>query len=311
MNFKQMEAFRAVMKTRSMTAAAGLLHTSQPNISRWIALLEAAVGFTLFQRSGTKLIPTPEAEAFHEDVERAFIGLESLGESASSIRRRGTGTLRVGAVGSMTQCVIPEALLRFREAHPDIPVQIQMGRSDVVAKWTATGYCDIGYASLRTESPGLRFESINVAQGVAIVGRQHRLAGRAVLHPADFAGEPFISLPGGSINRLEIDRHFSDDARIPAIETPYAPTICTMVAKGLGVSIVSPVVSRILALPDLCEIPFSGEVPFHTYAVTSEHFPMSHLAKQFALCVRQVFESLAPPAAPRTRRGGAGRARRA
>ena len=85
MNFKQVEAFRAVMMTRSMTTAAGLLHTSQPNVSRWIALLEKTLGFVLFQRVGTRIIPTPEAEAFYADVERAFIGLESLNDSASSI----------------------------------------------------------------------------------------------------------------------------------------------------------------------------------------------------------------------------------
>lgn len=73
MNFKQIEAFRAVMLTGSMTSAAGLLHTSQPNVSRWISLLEQRVGFVLFQRSGTRLIPTPEADAFYADVEKAFV----------------------------------------------------------------------------------------------------------------------------------------------------------------------------------------------------------------------------------------------
>ncbi|WP_144631804.1 LysR substrate-binding domain-containing protein [Bordetella genomosp. 13] len=303
MNFKQVEAFRAVMMTRSMTTAASLLHTSQPNVSRWIALLEASVGFALFHRNGTKLIPTAEAEAFHADVERAFIGLESLGESAHSIRRRGTGVLRVGAVGSITQYVLPDALLRFRQAHADIPVVINMGRSDVVAKWVATGYCDIGFCSLRTELPGMRFSEVNAARGVGVVGRAHRLSGRALLRPADFAHENFISLPGGSVNRIEIDRHFMpDDKRIMAIETPYAPTICAMVGKGLGVSIVSGIVARALRMPDVCEIPFSGKVLFHSYAVTSDHLPVSFLATRFTDCVQQVFDELAAsPARPRER----------
>lgn len=292
MNFKQIEAFRAVMMTRSMTTAAGLMHTSQPNISRWIALLEATLGFELFQRVGTRLIPTPEADAFYVDVERAFIGLESLNDSASSIRRRGTGLLRVGAVGSITQCVLPDAIRLFRQTFPDLSVVVNTGGSDVVAKWMATGFCDIGFCSIQTDVPGLQYERINTAYGVGIVTRSHRLARKKRLTPADFAGENFICLPSGSFNRAAIDRHFPDDARNLSIETPYATTICTMVGKGLGVSIVNPVVSRALSLPELREIPFSEKIAFHSYAVSSSHFPVSTPARHLDACVQDVFRTL-------------------
>ncbi|MNK35575.1 HTH-type transcriptional regulator BenM [compost metagenome] len=292
MNFKQIEAFRAVMMTRSMTTAAGLLHTSQPNVSRWIALLETTLGFILFQRVGTRLVPTPEAEAFYADVERAFIGLESLNDSASSIRRRGTGLLRVAAVGSITQCVLPDAIRLFRQEASDIPVVVSTGGSDVVAKWMATGFCDIGFCSIQTDVPGLRYQRLNTAHGVGIVNTSHRLAAKKVLKPSDFNDENFISLPAGSFNRAAIDRHFPNDSRITSIEAPYATTICTLVSKGLGVSIVNPVVSRALSVPDLREIPFSERVEFHSYAVTSDHFPTSALARRMAECVQGTFAML-------------------
>ncbi|MCH3788398.1 LysR substrate-binding domain-containing protein, partial [Campylobacter jejuni] len=79
------------------------------------------------------------------------------------------------------------------------------------------------------------------------------LAAKAMLTPADFRDQDFISLPAGSFNRAAIDRHFPDDARVLSIETPYATTICSMVGKGLGVSIVNPVVPRALGIAELCE----------------------------------------------------------
>lgn len=289
MNFKQVEAFRAVMMTRSMTAAAGIIHTTQPNVSRWIGLLERDLGFDLFQRVGTRLIPTREAEAFYTEVERAFIGLESLSDTAHSIRRRGTGMLRVAAVASIAQCVLPDALRMFRQKVSDMPVVVNTGGSDLVAKWMATGFCDIGFCSLPTEAPDLLYERINTAYGVGIVGKAHHLSGKRKLKPADFDDENFISLPTGSFNRMAIDRHFPDDTRVLSIETPYATTICTMVAKGLGVSIVNPMVSRALRLPDLREIPFSEKVSFHSYVVASRHFPTNALARKMAGCVRDAF----------------------
>jgi DNA-binding transcriptional LysR family regulator len=294
MNFKQVEAFRAVMMTRSMTTAASLLHTSQPNVSRWIALLETTLGFMLFQRVGTRLIPTPEADAFYADVERAFIGLESLNDSASSIRRRGTGSIRVGAVGSITQCILPDAIRLFRQKFSDIPVVVNTGGSDVVAKWMATGFCDICFCSIESDVAGLQYERINTAYGVGIVHRAHRLARKRVLKPADFADENFISLPAGSFNRAAIDRHFPADKRVISVETPYATTICTMVGKGLGVSIVNPIVSRALGMSDIREIPFSERIAFHSYAVTSDHFPVNTLARKMADCVKATFAQSEP-----------------
>ncbi|MNT19054.1 DNA-binding transcriptional regulator LysR [compost metagenome] len=238
------------------------------------------------------MIPTAEGEAFYADVERAFVGLESLGESADSIRRRGTGLLRVGAVGSIEQCVLPDAIQMFRRMFPDIPVVVNMGRSDVVAKWTATGFCDVGFCSTITDLASLDYELINTARGVVIVNSSHRLATHDVVYPSDFVNEHFISLPMGSSNRSQIDRHFPNDMRHLSIETPYASTICTMVSKGLGTSIVSPIVSGALRVKNVSEIPFSEEIEFNSYAVTSDHFPMGFLANRLTECVRRSFEAL-------------------
>ncbi len=292
MNFKQVEAFRAVMMTRSMTTAAGVLHTSQPNVSRWIALLEKRVGFSLFERSGTRLIPTPEGTAFYADVERAFIGLDSLNDTANLIRRRGTGFLRVGAVGSLAHCILPDAFGKLRRDFPDISIVVNSGSSDVVAKWVATGFCDVGFCSFPTDLPNLHYTLLDTAFGVAIVYASHRLASRAVLRPCDFDDENFISLPNGTLFREAVDRHFTNSSRILSLEARYIMTICAMVGKGLGVSIVNPVVLRALRMPGVREIPFSEKVEFQSYCVTSADFPVSILASQMADCVQEAFAEL-------------------
>ena len=57
MNFKfrQVEIFWAVMTTGSATAAAEMLHTSQPTVSRELALFEKNTQLELFRRQAGKL----------------------------------------------------------------------------------------------------------------------------------------------------------------------------------------------------------------------------------------------------------------
>jgi DNA-binding transcriptional LysR family regulator len=85
-NARQVEAFRAVMVTGSMTSAAELLGVSQPAVSRLIRDFELAVTFRLFARRGNQIAPTPEAVSLLSEVERAFVGLARIAEHATAIR---------------------------------------------------------------------------------------------------------------------------------------------------------------------------------------------------------------------------------
>ena len=58
---RQVEAFRAVMMSGGITAAATMLNISQPSVSRLIADMERAVGFRLFDRRGARVHPTAQA----------------------------------------------------------------------------------------------------------------------------------------------------------------------------------------------------------------------------------------------------------
>ncbi len=72
---RHIEVFRAVMAAGSLTAAAGLLHTSQPTLSRDLARLEQLLGYALFERERGRLKPTARARALFDEVERSFQGL--------------------------------------------------------------------------------------------------------------------------------------------------------------------------------------------------------------------------------------------
>ncbi|AVS68108.1 LysR family transcriptional regulator [Paracidovorax avenae] len=288
MKFKQIEAFRVVMLTRSMTLAASELHTSQPNISRFITQLEAETGMKLFERKAGGLSPTPEAEAFYQEVQRSFIGLDTLEESVRLIRRLGTGTLRVAASPSIAMSVMPQVIRAFRQRYPEAPVSIQTSDSPAVAKWTATRYCDIGLASYLADTPGVQARHWATDEGVCIVPLGHRLARKRRIVAGDLDDEPFVSLSPGDGTRAAIDGAFEPDRRRLTLDTPYAATICRMVAMGLGVSVVNPLVVRHLNIPGIKAIAFRPQVPFPRYILLSQQHVESALMAAFLECLAEV-----------------------
>lgn len=283
LNFRQVETFRAIMLSGSMTQAARDLHTTQPNVSRVIAQLESRIGLKLFERQGRKLVPTREGELFFRDVERAFNGLRGLEQSAATLGRRGAGYLRLAAVPSLALELVPEAMRAFSVRFPDVTISLQVADSSFVCQSVAAGSADVGIASDVISSPGIGYRVAKESRGVCILPGHHRLAQDTTpLTPEDLAGESFLSLSSQDSMRKKIDAVFAinGDRRKLVYESHFAAAICHMVAAGMGVSIANPFVTASFGYLGIAERAFAPEIVFPSYVV----YPMGTsglLAKAF------------------------------
>src|SRR5918997_903606 len=97
MDFRQLETFRAVIENRSATRAAAALGVTQPAVSAAIARLEAQVGFSLFERRGGRLEPTPEGLLFYGEVAHSLSGIDRLTQAVLDIRQVRAGRLAVAS----------------------------------------------------------------------------------------------------------------------------------------------------------------------------------------------------------------------
>src|SRR5210317_1285070 len=112
-NLRQLEAFRAMMMTRSITRASELLCVSQPAVGRLINDLESSVEFPLFQRIKKRSNPAPEARFFYPEVARSFAGLNKINLAAREIRDFRSGSLSIAALPAPGLSYLPEFISRF------------------------------------------------------------------------------------------------------------------------------------------------------------------------------------------------------
>jgi DNA-binding transcriptional LysR family regulator len=289
MNFRQIEAFRAVMLTGSMTEAAVSLGTSQPRISRLVAQLEAVTGFPLFIRGSARLQPTAEALAFYREVEHVFSGLTSLAQTAKNIKSFGTGHIRIACLPALALGFMPRVIKRFIDKHPDINITLQARSSSTVLEWTAAHQCDIGLAARGPEIKGVDSEPFVSMPGVCVLPQGHRLATREVLTPKDLEGEPFISLGLIDITRAKTDQVFADAGieRVLKVETQYAAAVCACVMEGLGVSIVNPFVALDFVGRNIVACRFEPEIMIEKMLAFPANRPRSRLTDAFVTTLKR------------------------
>src|SRR6266446_6426297 len=134
------------MKTGTASRAAETLGITQPAVSRSLAQLESAVGFSLFARVRNRLVPTPEAKQLYRDVESTFRGIDSLRASAARIRDRGSGEIRVATLAALSSSLVPRAVRHFQKKHQTVRVTLHVLLSRHVRDVVASGQFDLGLA---------------------------------------------------------------------------------------------------------------------------------------------------------------------
>jgi DNA-binding transcriptional LysR family regulator len=283
MNLRQIEAFRSVMRHGSMTAAAEVLYTSQPNVSRLISQLELSTGLTLFKRAGVRLIPTQEGLAFFQEVERAYVGLDSLKLSAKNIRNLGTGRLRVAAVPSTGMSVIPRVLKTFTESRPELTVSLHVNSSPTVEQWVKSQFCDLGIVVHPGDVSSQQTELLAEVPAVCMLPRSHALAERSEITFSDLEGEAFVSLCHGDGTRSLVDGLFEQAGveRVMAVEAQYSAINCEMVALGMGITLTHPLVARDYLHLDVVVRPFRPDILFPTYVIWPTAQARTRLAEEF------------------------------
>lgn len=287
MNYKQIEAFRAVMVSGSASRAAELLQLTQPAISRSVLELEKAVGFALFNRIRGRLVPTAEGQLFHRDVEASFLGLDRLRISAARIRDFGTGDVRLASLAAMGSTLVPQALRLFRARHPSIAVTLQVASSSTIRELVSSGRFDVGLAADEIDVSGLEHQLFATQKAICALPPGHRLQERELIKPEDLDGEPVIALAPEDTVRRQLEELFRARDIKPRVllETPNSATVCALAMEGLGIGLVNPSATDGYAARGVVFKPFSAAVHFRTLLIFRPDLPKSRMVRELVACL--------------------------
>lgn len=286
---RHIEVFRAVMTAGSVTAAAGLLHTSQPTLSRDLARLEQLLGYALFERERGRLKPTARARALFDEVERSFQGLGRVIERAQALGRDDDAELTVLCLPALSHALLPGALAALLAVHPGARVDITPAEPPLLEAWMSEQRFDLGLAEQANPLPGVRIEPVLEADEVAVLPAAHALAAQDRLALSDFQGQDFISLAADDPYRREIDARFeaAGVARRLRVQTHSAVAVCELVRAGLGLAIVNPLTAQACAGQGLVVRPLAVSIPYRVSALLPLHRPAQPLAEQLLSALRR------------------------
>lgn len=233
-----MHTFVRIVEAGSLSAAARLLGTSQPTVSRRLQTLERALGLRLLQRSTHRMKLT-------EDGERCFVGARELLANwqafEADLKGAGdqpAGLLRVQVPHAFGQQVLVPPLTAYLQRYPQVTVDwlLRDNRPDFIAEGID---CAIRLGTIA--DPGVVALPLSTVARV-VVALPALLQGRALpQHPRELIDLPWMAFR--TFYSTEVELHRGEDSHRfairPRLATDNLYTLRSAALQGLGLAIVS------------------------------------------------------------------------
>ena len=238
--FRQLRLVLALSETGSVSAAARVMHVTQPTASMQLKEISETVGLPLYEIVARKVYMTEvglELARTARAIANEWEGFEQRVDSRKGYMR---GTLRV-AVVSTAKYFVPRLLGTFCKRYPDIDVSFEVLNRDGVVSRLRNNLDDIYVMSTPPVDIDLVDDIFMANPLVVIAATRNPLAKRKQLVLPELADERFILREKGSGTRMAIDHYFKAARFRPnlRLELGSNEAIKESVAGGLGISVLS------------------------------------------------------------------------
>ena len=221
MNYKHAEYVMTIVEQGGITAAARVLHISQPSLSQTVKAVESDLGAPLFSRAGNRLTLTPAGRRYVDAV-REIMTLEKnlrgeIAEMASDHR----ATLRIGISASRSVSLLPRILPEFMKRWPLVGVELKESPSVHLEELLEKGGCDIAFITTSFKQNELEYLLVENEQIVLMAAAGTELARRVPsgteIELDEARDENFVTLTSGHSVRAIQDHLCSRLALSPRV----------------------------------------------------------------------------------------------
>lgn len=297
MDFKELESFVTIAKTKSFSKAAKALFLSQPALSNHIAKLEKEIGIVLFERNNMRTELTPAGKQFYIGAQGILNQRENALLSLEKYQGKIDGMLQVATSSVPGQYILPDILASFHQKYPDVTYNLHyLDASGDVISQLLSGDLDFGFVGAAADNKNLVYDKISDDELVVIAPNRPPFDSMQSITFERLLDEYLLLRKDGSSTRQAFDtayKHFSylgKEAKVLAYLTNNEMNVLCVKA-GFGLSIVSRI-----SVEDKVKAGFIKVLPIEDYSfrhafyfVYAKNRPLSPMV----LCFKDfVFDTL-------------------
>jgi len=237
---RQLEYFVTVVDETSFTKAAELLHVTQPALSHQIRTLERSAGGPLLERLPRTVRLTPTGRAMLPHARAALADAERARCAARQAAGLEVGELQIATLYSLTLGVLPAALRRWRQTHPDVGIRLFEHRhTEELVEAMNAGEADVAVGPEPTDWSGVT-RMLGTEELVVVVASDDPVATGDTIKLQDLADRAWVHYAPGHGLADVLDHACAQAGFEPriAVRTEQTAAAPALAAAGLGPALV-------------------------------------------------------------------------
>jgi DNA-binding transcriptional LysR family regulator len=238
--FRQLRLFIALADSGSVSAAARMLHVTQPTASMQLKEITESVGLPLYEVVARKVYLTQAGEDLAKTARAMANEWDAFEQQVYGLKGLMRGKLKV-AIVSTAKYFIPRILGTFCAKYPEIDIALEVLNRDGVVKRLEENLDDLYIMSM----PPLNLEiedEVFMPNPLLLIGpKNHILSNKKDIDLLSIQTEKFIFREKGSGTRMATDAHFKKLKLKPYVrlELGSNEAIKQAVIGGLGLAVLS------------------------------------------------------------------------
>ena len=238
MHASVLKYFVEVAQCGSVRKASERLFVAASAVNRQILKLEDELGVELFDRLPGGLRLNPAGERLLRHVRETLHGYQVLRTDLDALKGERTGHIKLAAMDSFFDDVLPQAVDEFLQIFPAVTYTITATQPMEVAQMVVSGQVDVGMTFIgRLPAGAVAVALANLPLGV-VMPPGHPLATGGAVSLADCARYPFLRSSSHPVINAAVSAEFArfwDDME-PAATCNSTPMIKRLIAAGKGIS---------------------------------------------------------------------------
>ena len=219
-------------------------HVSQPTLSRTVARLEGELGMRLFDRDRRGVSLTTDGVRFMRFTAEVLASWDRFATGTDDEHSELTGTVRLFCTVTASQSILPDALARFRAAHPSVHLALETGYAAEALQKLEDDEVDVTVAALPRRPPRHLVTTSLTTSTLVLVAPADDATELRGTPGAAWANAPFV-LPTAGVVRTLIDTWFRRQRVRPTIsaEASGHEAVLSLVTLGCGIGVVPDLVA--------------------------------------------------------------------
>lgn len=238
--FRQIRLFLALAESGSVSAAAKLMHVTQPTASMQLKEITQSVGLPLYEVINKKIFLTDLGNELVVTGRVMTQTWESFEQTVDAMKGLSRGKVKIASV-STAKYFMPRIVGSFCKKYPSIDISLEILNRDGVVQRLRENLDDIYIMSQPPGDLDLADEIFMPNPIVVISSTANQLAKKSKVKLSELAQERFILREKGSGTRMVGDLFFRKKKFKPDIrlELGSNEALKESVAAGLGLGLVS------------------------------------------------------------------------